>query len=62
MIFKKKIAIKDAKISQEDFNKYLQMIQKGNKREKQKRKRCQILIFFLMGEMMLSHLYKTMFQ
>ena len=61
MIFKKKIAIKDAKISQEDFNKYLQMIQKGNKREKQKRKR-QILIFFLMEEMMLSHLYKTMFQ
>ena len=57
-----KIAIKDAKISQEDFNKYLQMIQKGNKREKQKRKRCQILIFFLMEEMMLSHLYKTMFQ
>ena len=56
-----KIAIKDAKISQEDFNKYLQMIQKGNKREKQKRKR-QILIFFLMEEMMLSHLYKTMFQ
>ena len=50
-----KITIEEAKASQEDFNKYLKMIRKRNKTNQQK-KLCQILIFFLMEEMMLSNL------
>ena len=37
------------------------MIRKGKKSDQQK-KRCQILIYFLMEEMMLSNLQKTMGQ
>ena len=50
-----KITIEEAKASQEDFNKYLKMIRKRNKTNQQK-ELCQILIFFLMEEMMLSNL------
>ena len=48
--------IKDAKGSQEGFNEYLKMIQRGNKTDPQK-KHCQILICFLiMEELMLLNL------
>ena len=47
--------IKDAKDSQEGFNEYLKMIQRGNKTDPQK-KHCQILICFLMEELMLLNL------
>ena len=39
--------MEEAKASQEGFNKYLDMIRKEKRSEKQK-KRCQILIIFLM--------------
>ena len=47
--------IKEAKDSQEDFNKYLKMIRRGNKTDQQKQC-CQIIICFLMEEMILSNL------
>ena len=57
----KKIKMEEAKASEEDFNKYLNLIRRGKKSEKRKRS-CQILIFFLMEEMILSNLQKTMVQ
>ena len=53
--------IKDVKDSQEGFNEYLKMIQRGNKTDPQK-KHCQILICFLMEELMLLNLQKNMVQ
>ena len=56
MILKqKKMTMEEAKASEEDFNKYLNLIRRGKKSEKRKRS-CQILIFFLMEEMILSNL------
>ena len=52
--------MKEAKASKEEFSKYLNMIRQGKKTEKQE-KRFQILICFLMEEM-LSDLQKTMAQ
>ena len=48
-----KLKLEEAKSLQEKSNGLLKNIQKGNKSEKQ-RKRQQILICFLMEEMMLS--------
>ena len=62
MILKqKKMTMEEAKASEEDFNKYLNLIRRGKKSEKRKRS-CQILIFFSMEEMILSNLQKTMVQ
>ena len=48
------ITIGEAKELQEDFNNYLKMIRRGSKTEEQKKKKhCQILIDFLMEEMIL---------
>ena len=41
-----KITTKEAKDSQEDFNKYLKMIRKGNKTDRQKKTLSNIYILF----------------
>ena len=46
---------------QQDYERYSNMIQRGNKTAKQK-KPLQILIFFLMREIMRSNLLKIMVQ
>ena len=47
--------MKQAKALQEDFNNYLKTVRR-RKKLKSKRKHCQILIGFLMREMILSNL------
>ena len=56
-----KISIEQAKNLQQDYDTYLKRIRKGNKSAEQK-KLWQILIFFLIQEIMLSNLQKTIVQ
>ena len=56
-----KISLKETKNLQQDYGTYLKRIRKGNKSAEQK-KLWQIQIFFLMQEIMLSNLQKTIVQ
>ena len=51
-----RIAIKKTKIHKKIFINTSKMIRRGNKTDLQKKNCCQILICFLMEEMMLSNL------
>ena len=56
-----KISLKETKNLQQDYGTYLRRIRKGNKSAEQK-KLWQTQIFFLMQEIMLSNLQKTIVQ
>ena len=61
-IKKGKISLNEAKNLQHDYEKYLKEIRKGNESAEQKKKLEQILMFFLMQEIMQSNLLKIMVQ